>query len=99
MTVADPTDAVFAPAISARTCVVVRKVFPRGAAGAVVLSDRSPLPLGKIRAPALPIFLPCLRLFEPPVFGCQQSRHGSIRPSATSIVAFPVRTEHHHIPT
>jgi hypothetical protein len=52
--IADPRDAVLAPAIGARSGVIVREVVPRVAAGAVVLADRAPLPLAQIRAPRLP---------------------------------------------
>ena len=46
MTVADPANAVFAPAVSARTCMIMGKVFPCRAARTVILAHRSPLALG-----------------------------------------------------
>src|SRR5215469_12642892 len=57
MAVADAADSVFAPAISTRTGMVMRKVFPGSAVGAVIFADRAPLALGKIRSPALPVLL------------------------------------------
>jgi len=45
MAIADTTDAVFAPAIGAGTGVVVWKIFPSRAAGAVILANRPPLAL------------------------------------------------------
>lgn len=84
MTIADASNSVFTPAISARTCVIVWKIFPGSAAGAVVLPDRSPLTLGKIGSPTLPILLVSSRLLEPPVFDCQQSRHRIDSPLLTS---------------
>ena len=53
--VADPADAVFAPAIRARARMVVRKIFPGVAVRAVVLANRAPLALGEIGPPALPV--------------------------------------------
>src|SRR5258706_9397072 len=46
----------------------MRKIFPGCAARAVVLADRSPLPFGEIRSPALPVLLSDARFFEPAVF-------------------------------
>src|SRR5438445_459989 len=68
-------DAVFSPAVGAGTRVVVRKIFPSRAAGAVILADRSPLPLRKIRPPALPMLLAGARFFEPAVFSRLGSWH------------------------
>src|SRR4029077_19378725 len=51
--VGDARDSVLAPAVRPRTRLVVRKVVPRVAAGAVVLADRAPLTLGEIRPPRL----------------------------------------------
>src|ERR1700719_3267834 len=45
MAIAYSPDAVFAPAIGAGTGVVVRKIFPRRAIGAVILANRPPLAL------------------------------------------------------
>src|SRR5690349_5517538 len=75
VTVADSADAVFAPTISTRTGVVVRKILPGRAVGAVVFANRAPLALGKIRAPALPMFLACARFFQAMVFGRGNSWH------------------------
>src|SRR5207248_11534490 len=68
VTAADPADAVFSPAVGAGTRVVVREIFPSRAAGAVILADRSPLPLRKIGPPALPMLLAASRFFEPAAF-------------------------------
>src|SRR5438445_4586288 len=76
MTVADPTEAVFSPAVGARTRVVVRKKLPGCSARTVILADRSPLPLGKIGPPALPVLLSNARFFEPAVFRGLVSWHG-----------------------
>src|SRR5204862_4415436 len=67
--VADARDAVLAPAVGARTRVVVRQVFPRRAVGAVVLAYGAPLPLAHVRAPAPPRRLPGARFGEPRLFG------------------------------
>src|SRR2546430_16811913 len=73
--VGDPADAVFSPAVGAGTRVVVRKKFPGCAAGAVILADRSPLPLREIGPPTLPMLLADARLFEPVVFSRLDSWH------------------------
>src|SRR5437667_12873106 len=75
MTVADPADAVFSPAVGAGTRVVVRKKFPGCAAGAVILADRSPLPLREIGPPTLPMLLADARRFEPVGFSRLDSWH------------------------
>src|SRR5216684_2723598 len=66
--VADASDAVFAPSICSRAGMVVRKILPCGTARAVILAHRTPLPLGQIRPPALPMLLPGTRLFQSVVF-------------------------------
>src|SRR5260370_742594 len=48
--------------------MVVRKILPCGTARAVILAHRTPLPLGQIRPPALPMLLPGTRLFQSVVF-------------------------------
>ena len=67
--VADPRDAVLAPAVGARPRLVVREVAPRVPAGAVVLAHRPPLALAQVRAPGLPRDLPRARFLEPAVLG------------------------------
>ena len=52
--VADAGQTILAPAIGAAAGVVVRKVIPRRAAGAVILAHRAPLAFGKIRPPKMP---------------------------------------------
>src|SRR5713226_3830894 len=75
MTVADPTDAVLPPTIRARTRVIVREKLPGRAPRTVILADRSPLPFGKIRPPALPVLLSNARFLEPAVFRGLDSWH------------------------
>lgn len=53
--VADSGNAVFSPAIRARARMIVRKVIPCVAIGAVVFAHSAPLAFGKVRAPALPM--------------------------------------------
>jgi hypothetical protein len=52
--VADPREAVLAPAVGAGAGVVVRKVGPGVAVGAVVLADRSPGAFAEVGPPAPP---------------------------------------------
>src|SRR5579864_2400129 len=65
----ETSEAVLAPAISAAAGVLVREIFPGGAAGGIILADGAPLPFGKIRAPVLPMFLAGLILSEAVVLG------------------------------
>ena len=53
--VGDAEDAVLAPAIRARTRVVMREVVPGRAVSGVVLPHRSPLPVGQIGSPTSPV--------------------------------------------
>src|SRR5207249_6973177 len=62
--VGDSGDAVLAPAVRARARVIVRKGVPGRAAGAVVLPNGAPLPLGEIRAPPPPVSRPLLSFLE-----------------------------------
>src|SRR5258708_21631009 len=54
---------------------MVRKKLPGRAAGTVLLADRSPLPLGEIRSPALPVLLPNARFPDTAVFRGLDSWH------------------------
>ena len=65
--VADAEDAVFAPAVGARTRVVVREVRPGLAGRAVVLAHRAPLTGADVGAPLLPVRGPVGILHEPAV--------------------------------
>src|SRR5579863_1597917 len=76
MPVGDTTDTVFPPAVGARTCMIVREILPSRPTRAVVFAHRAPLPLGEIRAPALPVFLAVAVFFEPLIFFGLQSGHG-----------------------
>src|SRR5262249_56106198 len=53
--IAEPGQPVLAPAVGAGSGVVVRQVVPGLAVRAVVLPDRSPLPLPAVRPPPAPI--------------------------------------------
>src|SRR5262249_23161175 len=54
MLVGDAGQAVLAPAIGTRACLVVTEVIPGVAAIAVVLADGAPLSLAEVRPPLLP---------------------------------------------
>ena len=71
LAVADPQQAVLAPAVGAAAGVVVREICPALARRRVILADGPPLALGQIGPPALPIGRPVPRLLEANVF----SRH------------------------
>src|SRR5205085_968995 len=67
--IADAGKSVLAPAIRAAAGVVVRKIFPRGAARAVILTHGPPLTFGEVRSPALPLLHAGGILGEPAAFG------------------------------
>src|SRR5271156_30580 len=54
LVIADPGEAILAPVIGARSRLVMGKVVPCIPIGTVVLADRAPLPLAKIRSPFSP---------------------------------------------
>src|SRR2546430_3744047 len=55
MAIAEAGDAIFSPAICARTGMIVGKKFPCCPARTVIFADSAPLPLGEVRPPTLPI--------------------------------------------
>src|ERR1700690_1545905 len=75
MPVGDSTDTVFPPAVGARARMIVREILPGRPTWAVVLAHRAPLPLGQIRAPALPVFFAAAVFLEPLIFFGLQSGH------------------------
>src|SRR4029077_10251816 len=64
MAVGNTHDSVFAPAIGTRPRVIVREEIPGGAVRAVVFSDGSPLALGQVWSPAVPMSGAQTRFFE-----------------------------------
>ncbi len=67
--IADPGQAVLAPAISLAAGVVVAQVVPGIAVAAVVLADRAPLALAQVGAPLTPVLLAQAVLFQPQFLG------------------------------
>src|ERR1700689_122699 len=63
--ITDAGNAIFIPAVGPRPGVIVRKVVPGIAVGAVVLAHRAPCPLAQIWSPALPMPLTITDLGEP----------------------------------
>jgi hypothetical protein len=55
LAIADAEEAVFTPAINAASCMVVREEVPAVTLLRIILAHRSPLPLGEVRTPALPV--------------------------------------------
>ena len=53
--IAEAEQAVLAPAIGAAAGLIVGKVIPGIAVGAIVLADGPPVPLGEVGAPVLPV--------------------------------------------
>ncbi len=74
MVVANAQNAVFGPAVGSGACVIMRKIFPSSAVGAVILPHIAPGPLGEIGTPALPMFCASLVFGETLLFS---RRHGS----------------------
>src|SRR4051794_7186135 len=54
MVVADSSNSVLAPAISAAARVIVWKIFPGSAVRRIIFAHRAPLSFGQIRSPAPP---------------------------------------------
>src|SRR5882672_3295942 len=71
--VADPGNPVFSPAVRARPCMLVRKIFPRCPIRTVIFPDRAPLPLAQIRPPALPVPGALMRFVQTLLFGCHRN--------------------------
>ena len=65
MVVADAAQPIFAPTVGARAGLVVGEVVPGVAVVAVVLPDRSPLPLAEVWSPLLPGRAILPRLIQP----------------------------------
>src|SRR5262245_29397041 len=80
LAVAEAGDGIFIPAICAATSVVVWKVLPRVAVGAVVLAHCSPRAVADVGAPPLPIRTSRRVFREPPLFGAVRHRHCSVTP-------------------
>src|SRR5579859_32207 len=55
MPVANSSQTIFAPSVGSGPRVVVGKVLPRSAIGAVILAHGSPLPFTQVRSPAFPV--------------------------------------------
>ena len=70
MTVANTRNAIFSPAVRARTCMIVREIVPRVAIRAVILAHGSPLALGKVWSPAFPVNFAIGAGLQPLLFGC-----------------------------
>jgi hypothetical protein len=66
--IADPSQTVFVPAISAGTGLVMVKVLPGGADGAVVFPHGSPGSLRQVRAPKPPVFFPATLAYKTSLF-------------------------------
>src|SRR5204863_587190 len=69
LAVADPEQAVLAPAVDPAARVVVREVRPALAGRRVVLAHRAPLALGEVRPPAPPVVDAARILGEPLALG------------------------------
>ena len=69
MLVADARETILAPVIGAGSGLIMSEVVPGVSIVAVVLADRTPLPLAQIRAPLSPGNLFRASFFEPEGFG------------------------------
>src|SRR5271154_3280495 len=68
--IAKSGDAVLSPAIGAGACMVMRKITPCVAIGAVIFADGAPLALGEVRAPTLPVGYAFTAGPQPLFFSC-----------------------------
>src|SRR5215475_8759918 len=91
MVVRDAGEAVLPPPVGTRARLIVRKILPRRAGGAVVLAHRPPLSLRQVGSPASPVHGAVRRLLEPPMllghprFGYSSGNSGGIRCSTTRL--------------
>jgi hypothetical protein len=76
--IADPEKPVFSPPVGAAARMVMREIVPAFAVCGVVLADRAPLTLGKVRTPSLPIAKSQRVFLEAASFGVQKG-HGCAR--------------------
>src|SRR4051794_2796235 len=87
VTVANAGDSVLVPTVSTRAGVIVRKVIPRVAIGAVIFANRSPGALGQEWPPAVPMPDSLPGHLETDALLCVVDAHGGGRLSvATRIV-------------
>src|SRR5213080_3895359 len=82
--VAKAGDAILAPAIGASARLVVGEIIPGGAARAIILAHRAPLPLTEIRAPAAPILHALTALLDALPFNIQALQHQHSTPTVHS---------------
>ncbi len=68
------TNSIFAPAVGAGACVVVREIIPGVAIRAVILPHRAPLPFAQIRPPQMPALFAIVILLETLLFGVHEIR-------------------------
>ena len=82
--VAEPADSVLAPAIGTAARVIMGKVVPGVAIGAVVLAHRAPLALAHIGAPFAPGLPALVRLGKALLFRGDRRGHRSVLPVASA---------------
>src|SRR5262249_29605936 len=75
VTIANSGETIFIPAVSARACMIVRKVVPGRAIGTVVFTHCPPSTLAQVRTPALPMFPTPPRFFQSLMFRCPAPGH------------------------
>ena len=68
------SDSIFAPAVGAGACVVMREIIPGVAVRAVILPYRAPLPFAQIRPPQMPVLFAIVILLEALLFGVHEIR-------------------------
>src|SRR5690349_976444 len=97
--IAEPGEPILAPAVGARTGVVVRQVTPGIPIGAVVLPHGAPLPFAEIRPPQVPVTgLPQAQIqpaeaVDPLSFRTCGSRHCTPPGASDTGAECPSRTE------
>ena len=77
--IADAGKAVFVPAVGSRAGVIVRKVLPGVAIGAVVFAHRAPGAFAQIGSPALPVSFAVAGFGEPDLLVRHRRVNGGVR--------------------
>ena len=83
LAIANAQQTIFTPAIGSTASLVVRELLPGIAVLGVIFPDRSPLSLGQIRPPALPVALARPAFVEPLRFCIAHSNNPDSKAAAT----------------
>ena len=88
LAVAKTEQTIFAPPVGAAARVVVWEIRPARSVGGIVFTHRSPLPLGKVGSPALPVLLTAGVFCKALALGATRDMH-QMFPSSTMTFLIP----------